>query len=83
MVNWVLLQQRLNLGKSKAVEGDEQEVIVAMVGGTTFNIMGMIFCRFWYYIVKDIVVYFVSSDKLNKSAVERISGIITIFILIQ
>jgi len=37
---------KMDLGGNKAVEGDELEVGINMVGGTTFKIMGMMFCRF-------------------------------------
>jgi len=37
---------KMDLGENKALEGDELVVDVNMAGGTTFKIMGMMFCRF-------------------------------------
>ena len=36
----------MDLGGNKAIDGDELEVGINMVGGTMFKIMGMMFCRF-------------------------------------
>ena len=36
---------KMHLGEIKAVGGDELIVDVNLVGGTTFQIMGMMFCR--------------------------------------
>ena len=37
---------KMDLGENKALGGDELIVDVNLVGGTTFKVMGMMFCRF-------------------------------------
>ena len=36
----------LDLGEDRAMEGDALVIDVKLVGGTTFKIMGMMFCQF-------------------------------------
>ncbi len=37
---------KMDLGKKRAINGDQLFVDITLVGGTTFKIMGMMFCRF-------------------------------------